>query len=413
MTGNSSFDDRTSSFSPDTAFAGYVDRLLAGEQIDVDLIQDEHPEFGPDLIDQLRSFCDLANGANGSSSPQKLGDYEILRELGRGGMGVVYDAWQNSLGRQVALKILPAGVGSDTRRIARFVREAQISGKLNHPNIVSVYGMSVEGNVPYYSMEFVDGETLGQRIHRQRGKRDDNQLGMRQCIDLANAFAGVADGLHLAHQKSVVHRDIKPSNLIFDTSNRTPQAPDGELRILDFGLASFEGQDSLTISGEVVGTVRYMSPEQASVARSKNTVDHRTDIYSLGATLYEAVTLRAPLEGKDIADTLSQIASMDPVPPKLVNPLVPRDLETIILKCLRKVPSERYDTAAELGEDLRRFARGDAIKARPLSMLERVTRSCARYRRSDRCVHRHCTSCGARGLVVLVFLVGENRPSAS
>ena len=268
---------------------------------------------------------------------------------------------------------------ANSKTVTRFIREAQVSGMLNHSHIVPVYGMAVEGNTPYYSMEFVDGETLREKLHRMKEKQDISQLSLRYCVDTANAFAGVAEGLQHAHQKTVVHRDIKPSNLMFDRSQRSTEAPDGELRILDFGLARFDGQDSLTMSGDVIGTVRYMSPEQASAARSKY-MDHRSDIYSLGATLYEAVTLRPPLEGKDIQDTLSQIVTKDPIPPKQVNPLVPRDLETIILKCLRKEAAERYGTAEALAQDLRRFVRGDAIEARPLSQFEQFTRKCSRHR---------------------------------
>lgn len=378
MINQSSPNNGNSSSAADSLFASYIDRLVSGEPIDVDQVRAQHPELGDELIEQLRSFCELADDSNDTHHPRNLGDFDIIREIGRGGMGIVYEAWQNSLNRQVALKLLPTVMGANSKTVTRFIREAQVSGMLNHSNIVPVYGMAVEGNTPYYSMEFVDGETLREKLRRMKDKQDVSQLSLRYCMDMANAFAGVSEGLQHAHQKTVVHRDIKPSNLMFDRSQCSSEAPDGELRILDFGLARFEGQDSLTMSGDVIGTVRYMSPEQASAAQSQK-MDHRTDIYSLGASLYETVTLRPPLEGKDIQDTLSQIVTKDPVPPKQINPLVPRDLETIILKCLRKEPSERYGTAEALAQDLRRFVRGDAIEARPLSTLEKFTRKCSRH----------------------------------
>ena len=183
-------------------------------------------------------------------------------------------------------------------------------------------------------------------------------------------FADVADGLQHAHSKGVVHRDIKPSNLILDG--------DGKLRILDFGLARLEGQESLTLSGDLMGTVLYMSPEQAMAKRIP--LDHRTDVYSLGATIYEVLTGQPPLKGKDQQDTLSQIIVRDPRAPRQLNLRVPKDLETIVLMCLRKDPADRYGTAEALAQDLRRFARGDTVEARPERGWERFVRRAARHK---------------------------------
>jgi tetratricopeptide (TPR) repeat protein len=226
-------------------------------------------------------------------------------------------------------------------------------------------------------MEFVEGETLAQVLARMKESPPGEKTAFGFPRDdvafystVARCFADVADGLQHAHSKGIIHRDIKPSNLILDG--------EGRLRILDFGLARLEGQESLTISGDIVGTPLYMSPEQAR--RKKIAVDHRTDVYSLGATLYEMLALRPPFSGKDHQDTLSQIIERDPVEPRKVNPRVPRDLETIVLKCLRKDAGDRYGTAEALGQDLRRFVRGEVIEARPEGRGERLARRVRRHR---------------------------------
>jgi tetratricopeptide (TPR) repeat protein len=290
-------------------------------------------------------------------------------------MGIVYEAWEASMERRVALKMLPGAIAADPRAVTRFVREAQAAGKLAHPSVVAVHGMGLRERVPYYVMEFVDGETLAEALARLRSGEARELLGAEAGslgfhARLAEAFATVAEGLQHAHSRGVIHRDIKPSNLMLDGG--------GRLRILDFGLARLEGLESLTLSGDFVGTPLYVSPEQARAR--KTPIDHRTDVYSLGATLYEAVTLRPPFRGSDHQDTLSQIISRDPVPPRRLEPRVPKDLETIVLKCLRKEPGERYRTAEALAQDLARFARGDPIEARPQSRWEVLLRRAWRLR---------------------------------
>jgi serine/threonine protein kinase/predicted Zn-dependent protease len=354
----------------------YVDRLNAGEMLDAEKILAEHPTDGPELVERLEVFQSVCGSPCQASALGTLGDYTLRRRIGRGGMGVVYDAWQNSLDRQVALKVLPAGIAADNRAFMRFMREAKTAAQLQHQNIVAVYGMGVEQNTPYYAMEFVDGETLAQEVAKLKGAEPESPTpfgrkdGAGYFEELARAFADVADGLQHAHSKGVIHRDIKPSNLILDHERR--------LRILDFGLARLEGQESLTVTGDVFGTPLYMSPEQAR--RKKIPIDHRTDIYSLGTALYEMLALRPPFKGKDHHDTLSQIIERDPLEPRKVNPRVPRDLETIVLKCLRKEAADRYGTAEALGQDLRRFVRGDPIEARPQGRWERTTRKAWRSR---------------------------------
>ena len=357
-------------------FAIYIDRLNRGEKFHPQEIMARHPRIGEELLECLEGYID-SEPASGKDWPLgSLGDYTLRRQIGRGGMGVVYEAWENSMDRRVALKVLPPGVAVDARALHRFVREAKTAGQLSHPNVVSVYGMGLKEQTPFYAMEFVAGETLAQLLDRLKtagpeaqtpfGKKDE----FRYFATLAEVFAAVADGLQHAHSKGIIHRDIKPSNLILDR--------EGRLRILDFGLARLEGQESLTMSGDIVGTPLYMSPEQAR--RKKIPVDHRTDIYSLGTTLYELIAGRPPFQGKDHQDTLSQIIERDPPEPRSLNPRAPRDLETIVLRCLRKDQADRYGTAEALGQDLRRFVRGDPIEARPQSRWERAARRLARHR---------------------------------
>ncbi|MBI4583033.1 MAG: protein kinase [Planctomycetes bacterium] len=349
----------------DGLLAEYVDRMQSGEILLKEEILRDHPDIGSELLRKLQVFQDIGFQADGEPLGT-LGDYTLRRQIGRGGMGVVYEAWENSMDRRVALKVMPKAVAVDTRAVARFIQEAQLAGKLSHPNIVHIHGMGVKEQIPYYAMDFVEGETLAQIVAKIKesesdaetpfGKKDD----VRYFANIAEVFAAVADGLQHAHSKKIIHRDIKPSNLILDG--------EGRLRILDFGLAHLEGQESLTQSGDFLGTPQYMSPEQAR--RKKIPVDHRTDVYSLGATLYEMITSRPPFQGKDHQDTLSQIIERDPSLPSRINPRVPRDLETIVLKCLRKDPADRYGTAEAVAQDLRRFVRGEVVEARRESSWE-------------------------------------------
>ncbi len=272
--------------------AYYADRLIAGEKVDPAEILSAHPTLGPEILGALEVFVGVGPGSQ-DEPLGKLGDYTLRRQIGRGGMGVVYEAWEDSMNRAVALKVLPAGVAADEKATMRFVREAQVAGRLSHPNVVSVYGMGVKEKTPYYAMEYVAGETLAQIVARLR-ERDSGEdpatpfgresEGIVYYGRFAAAFAEVAEGLQHAHSQGVIHRDIKPSNIIVD--------PHDKLRILDFGLARVEGHESLTVSGDVIGTLLYMSPEQAR--QRKLPVDSRTDIYSLGATMYEVLTGQPP-----------------------------------------------------------------------------------------------------------------------
>lgn len=292
----------------------YIEKLNAGEAIDEQQVVRDQPDIGPAILTELHTYLrfDSMRAVADNQPLGTLGDYTLRRQIGRGGMGVVYEAWENSMDRAVALKVLPAGFAADDRAFQRFLQEAKAAGKLSHPNVVPVYFTGVRGHTPFYAMELVEGETLAQVLAKVKDAEPETEtpFGPKGQVDyflkLAHAFADVADGLQHAHSRGVTHRDIKPSNLILDRN--------GHLRILDFGLAHLEGHESLTLSRDVVGTPLYMSPEQAQ--RKNVPVDNRTDVYSLGATMYEASCGRPPFRGKDHADTLSQIIEREPVEPR-------------------------------------------------------------------------------------------------
>jgi serine/threonine protein kinase/tetratricopeptide (TPR) repeat protein len=317
-----------------------------------------------------------------------LGDFQILREVGRGGMGIVYEAEQVSLRRRVALKVLPLAGILDERRLRRFQNEAQAAAGLHHPSIVPVYFVGSERGVHFYAMQFIDGQTLAQMIGRLRefgggpegttaheppaaaadgaaatvpAARQSTAtsgaagLGREYFRKVAGLGMQAAEALDHAHQLGVVHRDVKPANLLVDGQ--------GHLYVTDFGLAHVQhAEASLTMTGDLVGTLRYMSPEQALAKRV--VVDHRTDVYSLGATLYELLTLQPTCPGGDREELLRQIAFEEPRPPRRLNKAVPPELETIVLKALEKNPADRYATAGELADDLRRFLLNEPIRAK-------------------------------------------------
>ena len=321
-------------------------------------------------------------------TPRTLGDYRLLREIGRGGMGVVYAADQISMGRRVALKVLYPSVTQSPTAVERFRREAQATGRLHHTNIVAVYGIGNEGGTWFYAMEFVEGRPLSQVIddlkHLEGLPEDDparvaassSEDGFssttgrpEEYVQIARAFHGVASALATAHEAGVIHRDLKPANLLLDAT--------GTLKIVDFGLARVRDEgEGLTRTGDLVGTPAYMSPEQA---RSK-AADARSDVYALGATLYEVLCLRPPFEGSDLGEIVQQVLTKDPPPLRRGRRRVPRDLETIVLRTLEKDPSRRYQTAAELARDLMLFAEGAAIRARPIGPLARSWRRIRRHR---------------------------------
>jgi WD40 repeat protein/tRNA A-37 threonylcarbamoyl transferase component Bud32 len=284
--------------------------------------------------------------------PGRVGGYTILEEVGRGGMAVVYRARQARPDRIVALKVLLAGSHSGAERLARFVAEAEALARLGHPHIVQVYEAGEQEGLPYLALEFCAGGSLSRRLS---GVPQSPAAAARLVEQLARAVAH-------AHQAGVIHRDLKPGNILLTA--------DGQPKVSDFGLAKAEGPE-LTATGAVLGTPSYMAPEQATGSRA---VGPAADVYALGAILYALLTGRPPFQGATALETLEQVRGHEPVSPRRLQPKVPRDLETICLKCLEKEPAKRYAGAGALAEDLERFAAGRPVQARPLSRAGRAWR---------------------------------------
>jgi eukaryotic-like serine/threonine-protein kinase len=286
-------------------------------------------------------------------SPARVGSYEILETLGRGGMGIVYKARQANLNRIVALKMILAGSGASADDLARFQAEAEAVAKLQHPNIVQVYEVGQHEDRPFFSLEFVEGGCLSTQLKRTP---QTPELAARLTATLARA-------IFAAHQKGIVHRDLKPANVLVTL--------DGTPKIADFGLAKqVDGDSQRTQSGVIVGTPSYMAPEQA--AGDIHRISPATDQYAIGAILYELLTGRPPFQGSNAIDTIAQVIADEPVPPTQLLPKIPRDLEVICLKCLEKDPERRYADCEALAADLDRWQSGESIDARPPQTLERT-----------------------------------------
>jgi serine/threonine protein kinase len=370
-----------------------------------------------------------------------IGDFQIVGELGRGGMGVVYEAIQLSLGRRVALKVLPFASGLDAGRLQRFRNEAYAAAQLHHTNIVPVYAVGSDRGIQYYAMQRIEGHTLAALIDimREANSTDidasDNSLrhpGSSEKSSTRDSHAGRSEtathkiqstvlnstaeklryyhsvvrmviqatqALEHAHQYGVVHRDIKPGNLLLDGN--------GKVWVTDFGLAQIQQAGSqLTRSGDALGTVRYMSPEQAAGNRAM--MDHRTDIYSLGVTLYELLTLRPAITGNDYREMLNQVAERDPLPPRTVEPSLPIELDTIVRKAIAKEPTQRYTSALAFGADLQSWLEDKPIAAKPPSGWERFAKW---RRRNSSLVNLAAASLSVAfiGLILTTFLVWQEQ----
>ncbi len=346
-------------------------------------------------------------------SDRRFGDFAIGREIGRGGMGVVYEAQQISLNRKVALKVLASELGLTSNSVERFQREAEAAAKLHHSNIVPIYATGEQDGAYFYAMELIEGASLDRVLQQLRQERahpakdtpepaaptpkspsappelactasygGPTQVtsssgnssysltsGSSYFDTVARMIADVADALGHAHKNGVIHRDIKPSNLLLCT--------DGRLSVNDFGLARMLEKPGMTVTGEFVGTPAYMSPEQITAGRVP--LDHRTDIYSLGATLYELLTLERPFRGDGRDQVLAQILQKDPVAPRKIDKKIPVDLETICLKALDKDPDRRYQHAGEMAADLRRYLNRFAIMARRAGPVARAVKLARRH----------------------------------
>jgi serine/threonine-protein kinase len=292
----------------------------------------------------------------------QVAGYEILGVLGRGAMGVVYKARQRGLKRIVALKMISAGAHCSPADLVRFRSEAVAVADLQHPNIVQIYEVGEDHGHPYFSLEYVEGDSLAKKIG-----------GMPQHPRSAALLVrSLADGMDYAHQRGIIHRDLKPANVLLNLR--------GEPKVTDFGLVKrLEDDAGQTQSGSILGTPSYMAPEQAE-GKIKQ-IGPRSDLYALGGILYELLTGRPPFRSASILDTLQQVRTQDPIPPSQFEPKLPRDLETICLKCLQKDPAKRYATAAALGEDLHRYLTGEPIMARPVTRAEWLWRWCWRNKR--------------------------------
>ena len=379
----------------------------------------EHPEHAEALRERL-GHLERAGLAIGRSplpleDGRTLGRFRILGELGRGGMGVVYLALDPRLGRRVALKALgPRLVISDRAR-TRFEREIRAIAGLKHPRIVPVYEVGEEAGIPWYTMELIEGRTLAQVVQSLKDlqlrtdelnpthlsqvtffEREDTDSRLLHDSESGAALAGgetpspeigvlptqwgktyvetvcrmvhdVAEALDHAHAQGVVHRDVKPSNVLIDAR--------GHALLFDFGLARLESEEALTQTGDFAGTPFYVAPEQIAGGHGRGrTVDHRADVYSLGVTLFELLTLQRPFQGKNTQQVFRQILTKDPPLPRRLNRLVPRDLETICLTALEKDPERRYRTAGELAADMRRFLEFRPVRARPIGWPTRTLR---------------------------------------
>ncbi|MBI3724638.1 serine/threonine protein kinase, partial [bacterium] len=291
-----------------------------------------------------------------------FGRFLILGELGKGGMGAVYRAWDERLRRQVALKVVLPGSEQGELALERFKREAEAIARLRHPNIVSVFEVGEVAGKQFLAMDYIQGRTLDRRL----GPRAEPKLPLTKALE---AVRDVARAVHHAHEQGVVHRDLKPQNIILDSHERP--------YVLDFGLAQIRDSGTkMTKTGSLLGTPAYMPPEQAGT--SETPIDERSDVYSLGATLYHVLTGRPPFEGKSHFKVIAAVVSKDPVPPSSINRRIPPDLETVCLRCLEKESARRYPSAAALAKDIDRFLAGDPIEARPLGRLARLVRRARR-----------------------------------
>ncbi len=399
----------------------YLAALERGQPVTPEALLAAHPGDATRLqayLSGLQLFHAAAAPANGGLAIDRpragrtIGDYDLLREIGRGGMGVVYDALQRSLRRRVALKVLPVTSSQDPRHIARFKNEAQAAAQAQHPNIVPVFGVGEAEGVHYYAMQLIEGESLAGYVRRGSSAPDqpapstllnNTQTAWgpaTQPFLIPAGSAGASDpwtsrtdvssvlkteshvewtarlgvqaarGLHAAHEFGVIHRDVKPSNLLVDRT--------GKLWITDFGLARMREAEALTHTGDILGTMRYMSPEQA-LGRT-TLVDHRTDVYSLGVTLYELATFVHPAEGAGDVQFFFERTRQSYRPLRHWNRHVPIDFETIVLKAMGEFPQDRYATAAELADDLERFLRGEPIQACRPSVATRAAKWARRHR---------------------------------
>jgi serine/threonine protein kinase/WD40 repeat protein len=381
----------------------YAERLRRGESPSIEEYTARRPDLAEDIRLLFSTMVAVESTVESDSDrlvvPERIGDFRIVREAGRGGMGVVYEAVQESLGRRVALKVLPREFVENAKQLERFRREARSAARLHHTNIVPVFGVGEEKGVHYFAMQFIDGQGLDRIIaaaRRARGKGPPvfpglsgssvDRVGERRATSgssssgtperrhhraVAEVGLQIAEALDSAHSQGVLHRDIKPSNLILDDH--------GTVWITDFGLAKSDDDSapdpsaSLTRAGDIVGTIAYLAPE-----RLEGKADARSDVYALGLTLYELLTLEPAFHDENRRRLLRKVAEETPVSPKRLDPSIPRDLETIILTAIARDPARRYASGNSMANDLRSFLAGRPITARRSTMIERLGSWCRR-----------------------------------
>jgi serine/threonine protein kinase len=374
----------------------FTERLRKGDQPSISEYVVSHPDLAEDIkaifptivaAERLKASRERSSDGAvslGCASLERLGDFRIIREIGRGGMGVVFEAEQESLGRRVAVKVLPRQALLDPKQLKRFHREARIAANLHHTNIVEVFGVGEQAGFHYYVMQYIHGvgldaviarlaktatsgpaTELAEAAVRQLLGNEDGHFGPQYWRSVARIGLQAAEALHYAHTQGTLHRDIKPANLLLDTS--------GIVWLTDFGLARTARSENVSLPGDVVGTLRYMAPE-----RFRGQVNERSDIYSLGLTLYELLVREPAYSDTDRTHLIQRITQEPPPPPSRSNPQVPRDLETIILKSIAPDANHRYASAEALADDLRRFLEDRPIQARRANSIERLGRWCRR-----------------------------------
>jgi WD40 repeat protein/tRNA A-37 threonylcarbamoyl transferase component Bud32 len=389
--------------------AAYLDAVQAGQSPDRDDLLARHPDLAPDLAaffaghDRLKRLAEpnpancttlppdaASAGAPSLGSVRYFGDYELLDEIARGGMGVVYKARQVSLNRVVALKMILAGNLASEADVRRFRAEAEAAANLDHPHIVPIYEVGEHQGRHYFTMKYIDGSSLAARVGSFVGRPKE----------AARLLARVARAVHHAHQRGILHRDLKPANILLEgrAGGVNPLAP----HVTDFGLAKqVETNRGMTLSGAIVGTPGYMAPEQAAARKNLTTA---VDVYGLGAILYELLTERPPFRAATPLDTVRHVLEREPVPPRSFDPRIDRDLETICLKCLEKDPQRRYGSAEALADDLERWLAGEPIRARRSSVRERFVK----WVRRRPAVAALVTVSAAAGLALLIGGVWSN-----
>lgn len=423
--------EQNSESTIEQAVQRFVDAQLQGQPPDIDEFVKQYPDFESQIKKRIQSLqeidslfaclmqaddSDFGDGITEHSLiGKRLGDFEILSLIGTGGMGAVFLARQVSLDREVALKVISDVSGAHKKSLERFKRETKVLAKISHPNIVPIYAVGQQGPYSYFAMEYVNGVSLDKILSSIRNAKSDEKASdvMRRCLEVrgnisdnkhekADGLSGaeidtdyivtvsrmiisIASALDYAHKKGVLHRDVKPSNILIDTG--------GTAKLVDFGLARAETQQTITVTGEFFGTPSYVSPEQI---RKPETIDCRTDVYSLAATYYECLTLHPPFGGDTVNETLTQVISREAVPPKRYCPRLSTDFNTVLLHALEKIPEDRYQSAADFAADIENLLEFKAIRAKRPSIT----------RRAYKAVRRNPLKITIVGISILVIVLG-------